>query len=409
MRKKFLCLFLILSICTVSLTGCYDATSVETLSYAIAIGLDKGNNNILKLTLQIATPSGISKDSESSGQSNTTTLTSIECSSLESGINLINSYISKQVNLSHCKVIVISEELASEGVSDYIYTLVNDIQIRPTCNIIVSRCEAINFLEHANPTLETLTARYYEAAISSSQYTAYTADIKLNDFYSALKSSHTQPVAILAGTNINQSYSTSTNIDKFDVDSSYKADETPIIDKTNLECMGLAVFNQDKLVGELDGIESLCYSIISNKLENCMITIPNPNSPNEAVDISLSMKKNTKSTVELVNNTPYIKINASLEGHVTSASETSNYSSSQVLEDLSNASSKYLQSQISAYLYKTSKDFKSDINGFGKYAVKNYLTLDDWLASNWLNNYQNAFFDVDVSVNVKSGELFSKM
>lgn len=409
MRKKFLCLFLILSICTFSLTGCYDATSIENLSYAIAIGLDEGDNNIIKLSIQIATPSAISNASEGSSQSDTTTLTSIECASLESGLNLINSYISKQINLSHCKVIVISESLAAKGISDYIYTLVNDIQIRPTCNIIVSRCEAINFLEHAKPTLETLTARYYEAALNSSEYTAYTADVQLNDFYSALKSSHTQPVAILAGVNVNQSYLISSDVDKFNVDSSYKANETPIIDKTNLECMGLAVFYQDKLVGELNSIESLCYSIVSNKLENCMITIPNPDSPNEAIDISLSMEKSTKNAVQLINNTPYIKISASLEGHVTSASKNSNYYSTQVLENLSYSSSQYLKSQISSYLYKTSKDFKSDINGFGKYAVQNYLTLEEWISSEWLNNYQNAFFDVDVSVNVKSGELFSKM
>ena len=409
MRKKILCLILILSMCIFSLTGCYDAKGIENLSYAIAIGLDKGENNILKLSIQFATPSAISGDSEGSSQSDSTTITSIECSSIPSGINLINSYISKQVNLAHCKVIVISEELAYDGVSEYIYTLVDNVQIRPNCNVIVSRCDAINFLENAKPTLEKLTARYYEAALRSSEYTGYTSDIQLNDFYSALKSSTTQPLAILAGVNTEQTHLTDTNTNKFNIDSIYKANETPIQDKTSLECMGLAVFSYDKLAGELDAIESLCYAIVSNKLQNGMITIPNPNSDNSSIDIYLSPQKNTKIKVETINNTPYINIDVYLDGYIGSSDTNSDHSSTDTLESISKSVDKYLKAQILSFLYKTSKDFNCDIVGFGNYAINDYLTWDEWISSDWLSNYKDAFFKVNISTDIESGELFSKM
>ena len=409
MKRKILCLILILSMCMFSLTGCYDAKGIENLSYAIAIGLDKGENNVLKLSIQFATPSTISGNSEGSSQSDTTTITSIECSSISSGINLINSYISKQVNLAHCKVIVISEELACDGVSEYIYTLVDNVQIRPNCNVVVSRCDAINFLENAKPTLEKLTARYYEAALRSSEYTGYTSDIQLNDFYSALKSTTTQPLAILAGVNTEQTHLTDTNTNKFNIDSIYKANQTPIQDKTSLECMGLAVFNHDTLVGELDAIESLCYAIVSNKLENGMITIPNPDSDDKSVDIYISPRKNTNIKVEAVNNAPYITIDVYLNGYIGSFDAQSDYSSIDTLQLVSESVDKYLKSQISSLLYKTSKDFNCDIVGFGNYAIKDYLTWDEWTESNWLSNYKNSFFKINVSTDIQSGELFSKM
>ncbi len=409
MKKKILCLILILSMCIFSLTGCYDAKGIENLSYAIAIGLDKGENNILKLSIQFATPSAISGDSEGSSQSDSTTITSIECSSISSGINLINSYISKQVNLAHCKVIVISEELAYDGVSEYIYTLVDNVQIRPNCNVIVSRCDAINFLENAKPTLEKLTARYYEAALRSSEYTGYTSDIQLNDFYSALKSSTAQPLAILAGVNTEETHLTDTDTNKFNIDSIYKANETPIQDKTSLECMGLAVFSYDKLVGELDAIESLCYAIVSNKLQNGMITIPNPNSDNNSIDIYLSPQKNTKIKVETINNTPYINIDVYLDGYIGSSDTNSDHSSTDTLEIISKSVDKYLEAQISSFLYKTSKDFNCDIVGFGNYAINDYLTWDEWISSDWLSNYKDSFFKVNISTDIQSGELFSKM
>ncbi len=409
MKKKFLCLLLILSICLFTLTGCYDATGIEDLSYAIAIGLDKGENNILKLSIQFATPSAMGNNSESSSQSNTATITSIECSSISSGINLINGYISKKVNLSHCKVIVISEELASDGISEYIYTLMDNIEIRPNCNIIVSKCDAINFLENAKPTLEKLTARYYEAAVNSSEYTAYTSNVQLIDFYSALKCSSIQPVAILAGINTNQTHLDSEYISKFNIDSSYKASQTPIKDKTSLECTGLAVFSDDKLVGELNGLESICYCILSNKLDDCMITIQNPISFNNSIDIYLDYRNRPKITVKMVNLTPYIDIDLSFNAYIASADNASEHSSPESLELIGKYASKYLKEQISAFSYKTSKDFKCDIVGFGKYAIINYLTSEDWKNSDWLSNYQNSVFNINVSVNVNSGELFSKM
>lgn len=56
MIKRFIAL-LILSVLLFSLTGCYDARGVESISYAVAIGLDKGQDNLLRLSLQFAAPS----------------------------------------------------------------------------------------------------------------------------------------------------------------------------------------------------------------------------------------------------------------------------------------------------------------------------------------------------------------
>ena len=137
MVKKSFILFLILSICVLTLSGCYDAIGIEDLSYAIAIGLDEGENNILKLSIQFASPNKSSEGSGSSGQSDETTITTIECSSVSSGINLINSYISKKINLAHCEVIVISEKLAAKGVLEYLSNIIDNIDIRPTCSVIV--------------------------------------------------------------------------------------------------------------------------------------------------------------------------------------------------------------------------------------------------------------------------------
>ena len=66
-----------------------------------------------------------------------------------------------------------------------------------------------------------------------------------------------------------------------------------------------------------------------------------------------------------------------------------------------------MSAQFENYCYKISKEFGADIDLFGKHAVKHFLTWDKWLEYNWLDNYKNAFFDIDVDVDVISSYLIS--
>ena len=58
---------------------------------------------------------------------------------------------------------------------------------------------------------------------------------------------------------------------------------------------------------------------------------------------------------------------------------------------------------MSAYLYKTSLIWGSDINDFGKYALSNFLTTKDFEEYDWKNNYKNATFKVSLNTKVQTG------
>ena len=62
---------------------------------------------------------------------------------------------------------------------------------------------------------------------------------------------------------------------------------------------------------------------------------------------------------------------------------------------------------LTEYLYKTSKEFKSDINGIGKSSLKLFPTIGQFEDYGWREHYQDSFFDVSVEVNVKSSTLLS--
>ena len=83
--------------------------------------------------------------------------------------------------------------------------------------------------------------------------------------------------------------------------------------------------------------------------------------------------------------------------------DSSNYLDFNNLRKLEEALTVNMKSQIESYLYKISKEFNSDIDGFGKYAVRHFATWKAWESYNWLNNFNTSFFDVAVQTNVKSG------
>lgn len=193
---KILFILTLIIIFTLAFSKSYLSLSIDNLAYVLAIGIDKSDiPGKLKVTFHF---SNTSTSSESgSSQKTSAFVNSVDASSLSAAINLMNSYTGKQLNLSHCKVIVFSEELAYEGISDEIYTLINDTQIRPSSNIIVSKTNAKYYIEKTKPELESLLPKYYEIFTNSSGYTGFMPNATIGDFFNALNCDTCTPIAIL--------------------------------------------------------------------------------------------------------------------------------------------------------------------------------------------------------------------
>lgn len=402
--KNLLCINLIISI-LFFLTGCFDATGIEELAYVVAVGLDINDNNELELSVQIAT-SGNDSSGSSSGstsQASNSNITTVKCNTIDTGLALINNHISKKINLSHCQVVIISEDLAKRGISNYIESMLNNSELRNDCSIIISKCTAKDYLNSVQPALENQTARYYESTVNSAKYTGYTIDITLFEFYSKMKDSCSEATAIF-GTAIskNQIYN------PVKENASYIAGDNPITDKDIIDNLGIAVFKDDKLVGELTGLDSICHILINNELKSCILSIPVSDFGTKFIDLKLTSEKKSKSQVHFENNIPYITIDVYLIAQGLTINNTLDYDSNEQLDYIETTASRYISAQITNYLYKTSMEYNSDTCGFGRFALKNYLTIDDWNASNWLDNYYRAHFDVNVHIKLKSGNLFDK-
>lgn len=401
---KFITIVTITIILFISLSGIYGIQSIDDLAYTVALGIDVGDQNTLKVTFQFTMPT--SSGESSSGETAPTRTVSVEASSIDSAIHLMNTYISKKINLAHCKVIVFSEELAQKGIKRELNALMNKVEVRPDANLIISKCTAKEYIGSIKPLLENLVAKYYEISPHSSDYTAYTSNIMIGKFYNQLDCRTCQPIAILGGISNTLTSITSPSSQK---DEKSKSGESPLEVDNKAENIGLAVFKEDKLVGELNGIQTLCYSIVTGTLNNSTISFSINEDENNTIDLYLYKSMANDIKVKIINGSPHISISVNLKAKILSGDSYSSDLTQEELEHVATATNLYLKRQILDYLYITTKDFKSDVSGFGKYATPLFLTMQEWEDYNWLENYVDSFFEVSVNTQIDSSFLLNNL
>ena len=166
--------------------------------------------------------------------------------------------------------------------------------------------------------------------------------------------------------------------------------------------MGLAVFKDDKYVGDLSTIETLCYSLIKDEVDNFIITITSPFNESQKIDIKVGDLSQLDTDIDLSSGKPVINIKFNLNAEIINSIESQNQSYDETLEKLDLALKDYLSNEFKTYLYKTSREYKSDINEFYRLAKRQFLTNSDFLNYDWATKYESADFNVEFNEDIIS-------
>ena len=294
MKKIFIKIFIIILIVIffISFSYSYKALDIENLAFVVALGIDSSDSKEIKVTFQFV---NLPSTSEGTNQEAEIFQDTVDCNSIPNAINIMNSYLARKIDLSHCRNIVFSEEIAKNGISNHIYTLMNAVQVRPTSNIIVTTCSANEYIKNSKPSLETSITRYYDIFPDSGHYTGYVSNASIGNFYNALVCNSCEPYTILGGVSSAASIGSQSNVS---TDSNIKSGTSPISGVRSTENIGMAAFKHDKLVGELDAIETVCFHILKNSINSFIISIPEPEYTNSKIDLLLTPKGDTKIKVD---------------------------------------------------------------------------------------------------------------
>lgn len=448
MKKKFiiiLILFVVFITFIAGFSNSYVSHRIEHLAYVLVLGIDKGEKARLKISTQFINVS--SSSSGASSDSSQIVLTSCEANSMFSGLNLLNSYIGKEINLAHCSVIVFSEEIAKEGISSEIYSLINNEEIRSSANIVVTNCKAYDYINNSKPNLENLTSKYFDTFDITSKLTGYFSNITLGDFFNNLSESNSDPIAVLGGLNStarseeNKSSSNSSeesssssnngnsgningeasnsnsssqdveNQEKQEIETSQNnlvAGKSSIVGGRGTEDLGLAIFSGDKYIGELTVWESICHSLITNSIDTCIISVEDPLVENKQLEIQLSPNKKSKITSNIENGDININIELNLIANIISLNSNINYEDTDTINKISTATQNRLNDELNKYFDKIARKYNVDIDKYYLSILKYFPYQKNFDDFNYKEKLKNANFNCNTHVNIISSLLITK-
>lgn len=376
--KRFTIIILIFII-LFSFTGCYNTTGIDRQYFVVSFGIDLVENDLIKFSLQIPSSSSSGSESSSSAQASSYQLYSVEGETIDECISILNNYLNKKINFSHCSALILSEEIAKKGVEPFINTLTNNTELRHSCEIIISSTTALDVLEKVANSGEVFSARLFDYLSTSSQYTGYTIQSTFGDFFQALDNDYYNPSSIYASVSDN-----------------------------TVQTNGIAIFNNSIMIGHIDVSNSISHLIVTNDLDTCTITIDNPFEENEKLDLDVSLYKNTEIKIDVINGSPFITLTIYPEGTIRSSGSIFNYIDNNNITNVEHATTNYLEKIIKDYLYTISKKYNSDIVGFKGIYQSTFPTKEEFDKVHWDEIFQDSYFKINLKTKINSSNLFNK-
>lgn len=374
----FLSIFLLLTL--VVLTGCSNnSVGIDEYYFVIGLGLDEAENDYINLSIQIPSNLGDNSSDSGSSQSSSFKIYSAKARTVDEAITILDNYLNKQINLSHCSAIVISEALAKKGISKYVNSLNNNIELRYNSQVIISSSTASEILEKVSNSGEEFSARLYDYLKNTTNYTGFTIEASFGKFSHDLDCDYTDATAIYTEVN-------------GDV----------------IQSFGIAVFKGEKYIDHLDIVNSIAHLMVTNTLNKCTLTIDSPFAENEEIDLDTILYKKTNVNVEIINGSPLINIEVFPEISILNSGNEFDYTYNQNDEKLQKAVNSYIENIIKKYLYTISKEYNADIASFQGIYNSTFLTKKEALRYNWSSNFSNSFFEVKTNSRIASSNLFNK-
>ena len=401
---------LIIAFLLLPLQGCWGMREIDEMGYVLLMGIDKGKENMVKVTFQIALPKPLGE--EGSGDEVSTEIVEVEAASLFGAEQLLNTFVSKHITLIHNTTVVVSEEIAREGLAKYINPLVRSREIRRTNYLLVVKGKANDFIEkNRGLVFEKYPSRQIDILMASSHLTGimYKSDIHM--FYKALKSPGRQPVLAAVGIsqNVEAKASDESKIEEIKRENAYLPGEIPRKGGNKIDVIGQAVFKEERLVDFLNGEETRFYQMVTGEFRQSIFSFPEPGSAGNFI-IVMKIRKacSPDITITADERKTTIKVKLFLNGEIMSIQSGKNYEIGPLGNELERHISGLITAGVSQLIKKTQKEYYSDIFGFGEFTRHFFWTWEEWENYQWLEKYPYCAVEVQTFFRIRDPGMMSQ-
>lgn len=361
-------------------TGCWNYRELSDLSISTGMSIDKDGDEY-KVGMLISNAQKIQGNSKE-GESQTIVLDAKGKTLLEAlkNIELVSP---KEVYIRHLLVIVISEDIAKEGLNQILDYLFRDPQSRKMFYLILARdCKAKDTLKILSP-LEAFPSQNIAINIKETyQLQAIMTDVTYNSFLKDLLEPGKDP------------YVNSVMIEG-DVDEGEKEDNLKQTEPDTSIKMGTAgIFKQDKLIGWTSKNENRGLNLLNNKI-GTMYTVFDYR--DDLVSITLP-KIDVQTKVKMEKKKPVIDVSIKATGSLNEINQKVNIEDPNVIKEIEKAAEKEIKGYTDEALKMAQETYQSDVFGYGSLIHKQYPKYWNKVKKNW---NQNEFSKLKVNVKVE--------
>jgi spore germination protein KC len=401
--------FIVVLIAVSLLTSCAGKREINDLAIVLAVGIDKGEKQKFKVTVEVV------RASDARGQTGSPAgnagdpmwIASAEGDSIFEAIRNISTYSSRRVFWAHNYVIVVNEELAEkEGIKDIIDFFTRNPELRMRTWIVATPDKAGEVVS-TQTGLEVIPGEALSKLFRYNPISAVSPRTQIRDVHTAYLSESSDP--IMARVKL-QERVVPNKADggggggggEKSPGGEEKGKGDPSIKQ--IEMSGTTVFKKDKMVGTLSKKETRGLLPFIENVGTAIIPLACPGKEKEK--ITVEVKKNKVEILPFIkDNAPFYKINLSLTTNVVEANCDFDIDDRKMIDEIERNLEKKYKGYIKSALEKGQKEYKADIFELGKTFENKYPEKWKSFRENWDEKYAAAKFDINVKAEVQSGVL----
>lgn len=370
MKKRIGLLFTIVICIFLSLntTGCWNRRELNDLAILMGMGIDEARNSgEVELTAQIAIPSEM-KSPQKGGSDDGKGYLNINSvgDTVFDAVRGFTHQSSRRIYLPHNQVIIFGRETAEGGVQKYMDFYVRDPETRLNVYVLVANGPASEAL-NVKSEFDKVPAMDIADLIEGQAATSQTSNVRLKDFLARLMSKTTAPIAPI-------------------IEASGEGEKTAFIS-------GTAVFKEDRLVGELDKLETRGLLWAIGEVKSGIIVVECPDGDGK---VSLEIiRASGKISVEVKEDGIHVKVEIKEEGNLGEQTCTENLALPAKLAALNKEQIKAIQDEVMGAVEKA-RELNADIFGFGEAVHQKYPKQWKELESVWDRIFPEIKVEVEV-------------
>lgn len=362
--KKSISILLVVAL-AFGLSGCWNRRELNSLGIVMGVAIDKTKKEgIIELSAQIVDTSKM--QSGSVGGSGISYITiSGEGHNPISIMRGFTHQISRKLYMPHNQMIVFGQALAKEGIHDALDFYLRDHETRLTVNVFVAKDKGKDVFD-VEPELAKIPAADISLRIQAQSATSETATLTIFELMNCLASKTHSAVAPL--------------VEVMEVDGKRKA-----------SISGGAVFKGDKVVGELDKMQTRGLLWVTDKVKSGIMELK---IEDEQVNIEI-VKAVSKATPEIKSNGEiHYKIKIKQSGIISSQTGSKNLTEPDNVKLLEKAAQDEIKKEIEA-AFEQGKKLNADIFGIGDSIHLKYHDKWGTLQDNWDAELKKVILDIE--------------